>query len=1318
MKLWTNHKKKILAGLGTLLLGLIAAVAGAVYFVTSADFQVIAADNIVRVIQEETGMATTLDSFEIDFSEQSFSLVGLVMRGNEDASDPPLLSIDRVDVQLRWSAFLSRQVDLRSLEVHRPQFRLEIGENGSTNMMTPPPGPEGEPRGFELFIGDLVVSEGTLSFDEERIDIDFQLADFGGSFDYAAGVLSGHIEYQGANVRQARGNIPYSLSADFDHTGGTALIHGMEIRSGDTELHLQGRVEDRGGADNALRRQLLTLAYTGTVDLPFMNYFFPEEELEGQMEVAGELDLTTVHFRTTGAMTSRSLRLDEWTATDVTSEYSYDYPGRVLAAEGLDAELFGGRVNGSLAVLPLPGDSRVELDVRYRDVDFAQLRTLYPWNPRYLVRSYATGTMTGWFRGAFADFDLSGDATLRPYLTVAEQAGDDVVDLPIMGMSAYRGTPGQIEVEDLVGILGSTNVEATGVIRANDFELDATLRSEDLSDLAFGHPYPNGLGEFRGVLGGRLPRTDADGRISLANFVADGRISLANFVYQRPTTNILAEPESDIVYLPWTIDRFDGRVSIQDETLALDRVRVVEGSTDVILDGRIDLSTRLPDLEVEVTQLDPGDIPHLDPYPVDGTVSGNLHVDSFEPIAASGVLRGVDLFYDGQPIGDAEAEVTVRDEDIQLRNARVERDQAVLTGDLDYNRGTDQMHLVLEASGHELEELRWLRVPDVIAGRILAADFVVDGSPTSPLIEGQATIDNLQFRQQVFDRAVVDVDHDGAVVFADIYAGDQLTLELELDTFDRGYPFQGSARFTNYDAARMTVLAPGTVTATGTADFSGELSDFRTFEGSGNVQELRWRLGEDDYLVAPSFPFEFSDEEVTLSRVDLSDDTTSLTVDGEASLAPESPIEVDFAGELDLSLFYPRYVDFVTGGTLEIEGEIRGTLRDPQLEDGRATLIDAEVGHPSILLGLSELNGELAFDRDRVTLIDIEGMAGGGEVTIGGTIEFEGISPSDLDLRVDASDVRLRTPEGFRAVFDAALSVGGTVDLPSMTGNVDVVGLSFDESFEDLVAVFSEPTGGGLTSDVGPWDGLTLALHVEGDQGIRIENELVRIDARLDLDIAGTMGQPTITGHVESLDGVLDLSGNRYLITRGNVDFVDSLGIEPRIDMQAETEIRDYRVILMLNGPANDVGVEMTSDPPLPQLEIISLMAGGRTLEELADDNRAGALPTQEELFQGAAVATFMNDLLAERVGSRFGLGSLVRIDPFLVGAENDPVARITISEQITRDLIISYSQDLSSNREEIILIEYFLDNNTSFIGSRDETGAVGLDIRLRKRFR
>ena len=81
-----------------------------------------------------------------------------------------------------------------------------------------------------------------------------------------------------------------------------------------------------------------------------------------------------------------------------------------------------------------------------------------------------------------------------------------------------------------------------------------------------------------------------------------------------------------------------------------------------------------------------------------------------------------------------------------------------------------------------------------------------------------------------------------------------------------------------------------------------------------------------------------------------------------------------------------------------------GELANPQL-DGRATLDGVSIGHPSVFLNLTELNGEMAFDRDRVNLIDLQGSVGGGAVIVGGTIGVEGIRPGEMELRVDASDV-------------------------------------------------------------------------------------------------------------------------------------------------------------------------------------------------------------------------------------------------------------------------------------------------------------------------
>ena len=80
--------------------------------------------------------------------------------------------------------------------------------------------------------------------------------------------------------------------------------------------------------------------------------------------------------------------------------------------------------------------------------------------------------------------------------------------------------------------------------------------------------------------------------------------------------------------------------------------------------------------------------------------------------------------------------------------------------------------------------------------------------------------------------------------------------------------------------------------------------------------------------------------------------------------------------------------------------------------------------------------------------------------------------------------------------------------------------------------------------------------------------------------------------------------------------------------------------------------------------------------------------------------------------------GSKVRFEPFQVGAQGSTSNRITLSQQVTKDLAITYSQDLSSNRQQVITIEYFVTRNTSVVATRDELGNLGLDVRHRTRIK
>src|SRR6185295_5763672 len=261
---------------------------------------------------------------------------------------------------------------------------------------------------------------------------------------------------------------------------------------------------------------------------------------------------------------------------------------------------------------------------------------------------------------------------------------------------------------------------------------------------------------------------------------------------------------------------------------------------------------------------------------------------------------------------------------------------------------------------------------------------------------------------------------------------------------------------------------------------------------------------------------------------------------------------------------------------------------------------------------------------------NFEGQVGGGTVKAEGTALLKGGTVQAINIQIDANTVRLRGyPEGLRTVVNGGLTLRGTLASPLLEGNVQIDSLAYRSSFEDFLALLSEEN---LRATSSPLGRLRLSLHVEGGRNITIQNPLADVEARVDIDWKGTVDEPAITGHVEASGGNLLFQGNRYTVTRGNIDFVDPLRIQPVIDIEAESQVRDYRVILTITGRGNNPKLAMRSDPPLPELEIVSLIAGGRAREELARPGNSG--PSSERLFQSGA-ASILFDLLQQRVGNR-----------------------------------------------------------------------------------
>jgi translocation and assembly module TamB len=79
-----------------------------------------------------------------------------------------------------------------------------------------------------------------------------------------------------------------------------------------------------------------------------------------------------------------------------------------------------------------------------------------------------------------------------------------------------------------------------------------------------------------------------------------------------------------------------------------------------------------------------------------------------------------------------------------------------------------------------------------------------------------------------------------------------------------------------------------------------------------------------------------------------------------------------------------------------------------------------------------------------------------------------------------------------------------------------------------------------------------------------------------------------------------------------------------------------------------------------------------------------------------------------------FGV-SRIKIDPTIVGMEGTPQARVTVEQQVSKDVTITFVTNLNRSQQQVVRLEWNLSREWSVIVLRDENGSFGVDFQLRK---
>jgi translocation and assembly module TamB len=168
------------------------------------------------------------------------------------------------------------------------------------------------------------------------------------------------------------------------------------------------------------------------------------------------------------------------------------------------------------------------------------------------------------------------------------------------------------------------------------------------------------------------------------------------------------------------------------------------------------------------------------------------------------------------------------------------------------------------------------------------------------------------------------------------------------------------------------------------------------------------------------------------------------------------------------------------------------------------------------------------------------------------------------------------------------------------------------------------------------------------------------------------------------------------------------------LNIQVKARINEYNITLGLNGPVERLQTTYTSDPALPPVDIINLIATGKTVESAAANpspSPTSAMGAQSLLASG--ISSQVSGKIAKLAGV-----SQLQIDPGL-GNDNgqNPGARIAIQQRVTSNLLVTFATDVTSTQRQAIQIEYKFNPKWSVSSTRDQNGGFGVDGRYRKDF-
>lgn len=385
-------------------------------------------------------------------------------------------------------------------------------------------------------------------------------------------------------------------------------------------------------------------------------------------------------------------------------------------------------------------------------------------------------------------------------------------------------------------------------------------------------------------------------------------------------------------------------------------------------------------------------------------------------------------------------------------------------------------------------------------------------------------------------------------------------------------------------------------------------------------------------------------------------------------LDSEVPVSASLSGSGDISPLWRTFgpAELNIGGTVDLELSGEGLIDALHLT-GPVRIKDGVFEQAASGLGLKSVQLDAVANSNSIAVRSVSARGWNGGSLIGhGDFGYD----RTLDLRIQLRELDALNRDDLTAKVSGPVSIVRSDAQTKISGQLELNEGRLDLSklpsggYQTLTVSFEDPEAGPVPPP--EREGVLVDIGVTADRRLFVISPQLDSEWGLAINVQGTTDDLQLVGRADLVRGNVELLTNTFRLTDGELRFGGALD-ESEIDLRASQRRDNFETEIRLIGDVLSPAVELSSNPALPEEEILSRVLFGQSAGNLSGFEAAQLASAAAALASGGSGLDIMGSF-------RDATG----LDRVSIGQSADGSAALTTGKYLADNVYVEVETGIS----------------------------------------